>query len=52
MRFLKYTLESARFNEKQCPKCSTLIYLAIIQPGRPSSDPRTFECPDANALRP
>ncbi len=45
MTSFKYTLEGAPFNERPCPNCRALMDLAIIQPGRPGFDLRTFECP-------
>jgi transcriptional regulator NrdR family protein len=46
MRFSEYTLENTPINERpECPECSALIYLAMIEPEKPGFDLRTFECP-------
>jgi DNA-directed RNA polymerase subunit M/transcription elongation factor TFIIS len=46
MTLLEYALENAPINERpECPECSALMYLAVIEPGRPGFDLRTFKCP-------
>jgi ribosomal protein S27AE len=45
MTFLKWTLENTLINERpECPECSALMYLAIIEPEKPGFDLRSFEC--------
>jgi len=46
MTFSEYTLENAPINARpECPECSALMYLALIEPEKPGFDLRTFECP-------
>jgi len=46
MRFSEYTRENAPITTRpECPKCSALMYLALIEPEKPGFDLRTFECP-------
>jgi hypothetical protein len=46
MTFSEYTLENTPINERpECPECSALMYLAIIEAEKPGLDLRTFECP-------
>jgi transcription elongation factor Elf1 len=46
MTFSECTLENTPINERlECPECSALTYLAIIEPEKPGFDLRTFECP-------
>ena len=33
------------YDRPRCPKCTTQMYLAQIEPGEPGFDLRTFECP-------
>ena len=34
----------------QCPRCSTRMWLARIEPDEPGHDRRTFECPQCDYL--
>ena len=46
MTLLKYKLENAPINARpECPECSALMYLAVIEPERVGFDLRAFECP-------
>jgi hypothetical protein len=33
------------YDRPRCPKCTTQMYLAQIEPSHPGFDLRTFECP-------
>lgn len=46
MTFFEYALENAPFHQRpDCPECSTLMHLALIEPEKQGSDIRKFECP-------
>ena len=46
MTLSEYICENAPFHERpDCPECSTLMYLALIEPEKPGSDIRKFACP-------
>jgi hypothetical protein len=53
MTFSEYTLENAPIIEgPECPECSTLMYLALIEPEKPGCDRCTFECPRCQHVEP
>jgi Zn ribbon nucleic-acid-binding protein len=46
MTFSEYTLDNTPIIEgPECPECSALAYLALIEPEKPGFDRRAFECP-------
>jgi hypothetical protein len=46
MTFSEYTLEDTPINAwPECPKCTTPMYLARIEPEKTGFDRRSFECP-------
>jgi ribosomal protein S27AE len=46
MTFSEYTLEnSPNTGRPECPKCTTQIYLAGIEPEKPGFELRAYECP-------
>jgi ribosomal protein S27AE len=46
MTLFEYALENTPIHERpECPACSALMYLALIEPEKPGFDLRTFGCP-------